>query len=131
MTANYIGKGDERINVSHRKEDKYSGGYIAAAIDDTGCHECVDLKLYRTNNRCYCCVWTYKPGHYVGGSGWAGGYGYHKSSAAAGEAIKNAGWQLSDSINGVGDNAIERAIRAIAENIYPNATQIAIVNAHG
>ena len=35
-------------------------------------------------------------GHWTSGSGHAGGYGYHKESAAIAEAIKSAGIELQD-----------------------------------
>ena len=54
-------------------------------------------------------------GYHTCGSGSAGGYGYHRASAAAGEAITNAGFKLSESINGAGDTAIEDALCAIAQ----------------
>ena len=63
------------------------------------------------------------------GHGSAGGYGYHKSSAAIGSAISSAGIELYGSpylqdeqdykkrayIGGVGETAIESALTAIAQ----------------
>lgn len=94
----------------------------------------------------YCSLWVNgkdKKGHeiYVSGRGNAGGYGYHKSSAAMQEALDSAGIELYGNayvpgrekekryglqtkkvdfkkrahINGVGDTAIEDAIMAIGE----------------
>ncbi len=48
------------------------------------------------------------------GSGYAGGYGYHKASAAAQDAMQSAGIALSAPIGGAGDSAIEAALGAIA-----------------
>lgn len=53
------------------------------------------------------------------GSGRAGGYGYHKISAALDDAIRSAGVKLVGddgkqlSIGGVGDSAIRHALEAI------------------
>lgn len=71
--------------------------------------------------------WTYG---YTSGHGSAGGYGYHKTSAAIGDAIRSAGIELYGSpylrsdrdegmkkrcdIGGVGDTAVRAALRAIA-----------------
>ena len=72
-----------------------------------------------------------KPEVYAAGHGSAGGYGYHKSSAAIQEAISSAGIKLYGSaygprhnepedfkkechIDGVGEQAIEYALTAIA-----------------
>jgi len=66
---------------------------------------------------------------YTSGRGVAGGYGYHKESAAIGEAISSAGFTLFGNasgygdkpdfkktchINGVGESAIKSALLAIA-----------------
>jgi hypothetical protein len=84
----------------------------------------VTLRIYFPGTRAYACIWTHgnAPEHSRNGSGMAGGYGYHKSSAAAGEAIRNAGFILSKDIGGVGDGAIREAVLAIAAAIgYPEA----------
>lgn len=49
------------------------------------------------------------------GNAKAGGYGYCKCSAALGQAIDDAGIALSERIHGVGDAAMERAIKAIGK----------------
>ena len=46
--------------------------------------------------------------------GKAGGYGYHKESAAIAEAIESAGIALDTDISGVGNSAILDALTAIA-----------------
>ena len=52
-------------------------------------------------------------GDTISGRGHAGGYGYHKSSAAIGSAIESAGITLSEDINGRGQSAIREALLAI------------------
>lgn len=42
----------------------------------------------------YCSLWVRGAGVYSAGHGQAGGYGYHKTSAALSEAIKSAGIEL-------------------------------------
>lgn len=70
----------------------------------------------------HCNVWT--PNGW--GHGAAGGWGYHKSSAALGEALQNAGYKLTGDvygsrrttqeahIGGVGSRAMEEALLAVA-----------------
>lgn len=65
----------------------------------------------------YASIWVHGPEHFTSGTGKAGGYGYHKSSAAIGDAIKSAGIELSKDIEGVGDGAIHEALSAIAETM--------------
>lgn len=61
----------------------------------------------------YATVWVHGD-HYTSGTGKAAGYGYHKQSAAIGDAIENAGIEMSESINARGDSAITEALEAIA-----------------
>ena len=62
------------------------------------------------------------PAEHRQGSGTAGGGGCCKLSAAAGEAIRNAGFDLSENIEGVGTSAVRDAMRAIADALgYPEA----------
>jgi len=89
---------------------------------------------------------------YVSGKGSAGGYGYHKSSAAIDEAIRSAGIELygspyapgktrtrrnggqeeaidykrQASISGVGDSAIQDALYAIGEALHYTRKQLHI-----
>ena len=69
----------------------------------------------------YASIWIQSSGIYTSGKGKAGGYGYHKESAAIGDAIKSAGIELSKDIEGLGDGAIEEALKAIALSLgFPN-----------
>jgi hypothetical protein len=63
----------------------------------------------------YASVWINTSEVHTSGKGKAGGYGYHKESAAIGAAIESAGITLDQSIDGVGDAAIEEALKAIAQ----------------
>ena len=62
----------------------------------------------------YASIWIYSGGTHTSGKGKAGGYGYHKESAAVAEAIKSAGITIDTDISGVGDGAICDALEAIA-----------------
>ena len=63
----------------------------------------------------YTSLWITTPDYHGSGTGKAGGYGYHKASAAISEAIRSAGIELDEDISGVGDRAIEDALEAIAQ----------------
>jgi hypothetical protein len=63
----------------------------------------------------YCSVWINPPGHdEASGYGTAGGYGYHKESAALEEAFESAGLKFAASFGGGGDHAMRKAIEAVA-----------------
>ena len=98
-------------------------------VDDAGSkRQIVDCRLYMGRSRnasaVYCSIWA--NGHinneqvWITGHGKAGGYGYHKPSAAMQNAITAAGFTLTDDngdimpINGRGDEAMYDAAVAIA-----------------
>ena len=62
----------------------------------------------------YASVWINTSEVHTSGKGKAGGYGYHKESAAIAAAIESAGISLDTDISGVGDGAIKEALSAIA-----------------
>lgn len=93
----------------------------------------VDVRWYmgRSSNASvvYCSLWIHDKKH-TSGYGIAGGYGYHKESAAMQEALASAGIKLYGSayntgekenfkkecyIDGVGDTAEDNAIKAIVK----------------
>ena len=123
------GKGT-KFTTSHRKENKcYFESYTAIVdgVDHKGNptkKTPVELRLYGTGNKNFACLWVHdssNSGVSRNGSGSAGGYGYHRPSAAAAEAIRNAGIKLSEDISGRGGQAIESAVKAIAEALgYSN-----------
>ena len=116
-----------KFNVNHRKDNAFYMQYTALVFKGAEASEAVTLRLYATNSRTYCCLWTggsYRLGKdgtetHRNGSGTAGGYGYHRGSAAACEAIYNAGIELDEDISGRGDSSIVEAVEAIARAIYP------------
>jgi len=74
----------------------------------------IDCRLYmgRSNNASavYCALWTFNSS----GTGSAGGYGYHKQSAAVNDAILSAGYTMAIHFGGSGEQAIRDALTAIA-----------------
>ena len=61
----------------------------------------------------YCALWVYCSPYYVSGRGKAGGYGYHKASAAFQDACDSAGIDLSQPVDGRGDELVREAMFAI------------------
>lgn len=61
----------------------------------------------------YCSLWVHSSPYYVSGRGKAGGYGYHKGSAAFQEACDSAGIELSQPVDGRGDEMVREALFAI------------------
>jgi hypothetical protein len=116
---------------AHRKENNFMYSYIGIVVIKKAVKQAVDLRIYGTNSRNYCCLWLNNGKQWAAGSAFAGGYGYHRPSAAAAEALKKAGVTLSEDIDGRGDSAIESALFALLTTMYPNAKIKEVVKAHG
>lgn len=106
------------VNMGGDKEQV--GGYKLVAVRNGELVELATLRLYmgrsRTASKVYCSLWiTGARGEWRSGHGTAGGWGYHKPSAAAADAFRNAGIELSDCIAGRGDSAIEGALKALGK----------------
>lgn len=104
-----------------RQNRKDNGFYKQLAMIDpkTG-REIVTARFYMPGQTTqYACIWVYgdigsEESAYGSGGGRAGGYGYHKASAALAEAISDAGITLDQSISARGDATMESALYAIA-----------------
>lgn len=125
MKAVFNSSAKTKYTTSHRKEGKCCFESFAAAIPSKYGIEAncvVDLRIYYTGVTACACIWVNADGVHTQGSGSAGGYGYHKSSAAAAYAILNAGFELSEPIDGRGTESITAAVKAISEAIgHPEA----------
>ena len=128
MKATHHPERQTKYTSTHRKEN---GGFmqeIAALVPSTyrknELHSVVTLRIYGTSAMNYACIWvnSQRKDIHCNGSGSAGGYGYHRPSAAAQVAINNAGFDLSQPIDGVGDSAMRDAVLALAKAAgYPSA----------
>lgn len=135
MKATYNKNAKTKFTTFHRKENKcYFDSYTALVpyfnkyTNREDLKAIVELRLYGTGNSNTAAIWINDTEIHTSGTGSAGGYGYHRPSAAAAEAITNAGFELDNPIAGRGDSAIEEAVMAIAESLgYKNAS---IFHAH-
>lgn len=90
-------------------------------LPDSGFAEPVETRLWMGRSSSasvvYCSIWVRSRDgkRYLSGRGSAGGYGYHKQSAALDDAIRSAGIRLAGSIGGCGEQAMEHALLAIAK----------------
>lgn len=100
-------------------------------------HQPIDCRCWmgRSNQASivYCSIWIHddKRGHWYAGNGSADGYGYHKESAAIGDAISSASVKLYGSpypgddgeetkiasIHGCGEESIRAALHAITKSL--------------
>lgn len=116
---------DPRIIYSYRRENHFDSPISLIDLDDG--REIACARFYQPNETVYCVVWIFsdKPAR---GCGKASGGGYHKKSAALGEALSRAGITLSEPIDGCGDAAMDDALLALARHI--GVTRPSIIRAH-
>ncbi len=95
-----------------------------------GLREVVTVRCYMGRSAkasvVYASIWVRAGDYLFSGHGKAGGYGYCKRSAAVDAAIRSAGITLSRSIAGVGIQAIEDAMLAIARHYYGDVPMIVV-----
>lgn len=84
----------------------------------------VELRFYMARSAdgaspVYASVWMQSRDRsiFASGHGSAGGYGYHKASTAAAEALRSAGVELAADISGRGNPAIIEAVEAVARRL--------------
>lgn len=117
------------FNTNHRKERYFYKELTAFTVLDGEIKTVATIRYYATDARHYAACWVH---HYNGwgqGTGYAGGWGYCRESAAAAEALQAAGVKLSQDINGRGQSAVIEALEAIAAEMYPGG-QVYIHSAH-
>ena len=116
MKATFKETKNNAINYSGKKETIATWNVIVNSND--GLKNIITARCYMgrsaSASTVYASIWVHSTDHQTSGTGKAGGYGYHKESAAIAEAIKSAGIELDKDIAGAGESAIEQALGAIA-----------------
>jgi hypothetical protein len=104
--------------------------YNIVARTARGLTNCITCRVYmgrsRNSSTVYASVWLYGKDCYGSGSGQAGGYGYHKESAAINDALQSAGIVLSSSVHGTGEH--EDALKATARALGYTGELLVITN---
>ena len=119
FSENFKGISRKKFDVISTKT--YVGQYTTLLVSPDVIKEVCTLKLYcdKNGSNVHALFWLYRwdngaRNQYVG-YGKAGGWGYHKASAAAAYSFESAGINLSEALDGRGDGAIRDALLAIAK----------------
>ena len=101
--------------------------YAVLGIVDGEIRSLVEARIYmsasRSAERMTAILWVHGK-NYASGSGYAGGYGYHKPSAAVGNAIDAAGIELDRHfIGGGGESVLIDALKAVALAAWPGVDE--------
>ena len=118
---------EDKRNIEHYRRESSFWRELSLIDLDKG-RSVLELRFYGSGSTVYAVTWIHaweygpdfaKAGYTAScrGYGKAGGYGYHKVSAAAQEAFRAAGITLSEDIGGRGDSAIEEALKAFAVHL--------------
>jgi len=116
MKAQIIKSQENGRNYGSEKE---TIGTMSAVVNTReGMKEAVTVRFYMARRSdgaslVYCSIWIMGKGLYASGTGKAGGYGYHKRSAALQYALDSAGVTLSEPIDGRGDSSMRDALEAV------------------
>ena len=102
------------VNYGYKKEMIRTYNVITDTLKEVITARCY-MGRSASASTVYASIWINASDVHTSGKGKAGGYGYHKESAAIAEAIESAGIELSKNISGVGEGAIHEALKAIAE----------------
>lgn len=140
MNATMIKQNAEGIRLSHREREEKNGlarGYKAVYMDAGKLVDLVDLRIaFTSSGTPYACVWCYQPGEFAkndmggcwnSGSGTAGGYGYHKGSAAVESAFRAAGIKFNSEVSGCGWERVKDAVQAAGEMLIDNSAPVYVV----
>jgi hypothetical protein len=114
--------GNENSNaIKYDKEKELIRSWNVIVNSNDGLKNIITARCYMgrsaSASTMYASIWIYDEKHHTSGSGKAGGYGYHKQSAAISDAIESAGIELNEDISGRGDSAIKEALEAIAATL--------------
>ena len=116
MKAQIVSTQSNAVNYDNKKELVNSWNVVVNS--DDGLKNIITVRCYMgrsaSASTIYASLWVCDAEHRTSGTGKAGGYGYHKESAAIAEAIRSAGIELDKDIAGAGESAIEQALGAIA-----------------
>lgn len=129
----FVAQQNMNATIREREENNIKRGYKAICISEDGkLRELVDLRIGQTDTTAYACVWLHVAGYgtYAHGSGKAGGYGYHRSSAASEEAFYSAGMTFNQSFSGCGDSMTREAVQAAGEYLA-NGAPVYVVEFYG
>lgn len=102
--------------AKNRKENHFYKEDAVLIVKDGIIKTVFTVRYYATQSTHYCCVWLSLPDKWIHTSGKAGGYGYHRESAALNDALRNAGI-IFRGLSGTGQN--EEALKLLFAFFYP------------
>lgn len=131
---------DMPSSYRERQEKHFYNGYKVVTIVNGEMVELVDARLGATNSCHYASVWLnmryYDNDYYntcgsARGAGKAGGYGYHRASAALDSALCRAGMRFSVGCSGMGESAMRDCLMCAGEYLKLEGAKVYLVECYG
>lgn len=123
-----------------RQEKHFYMGYKIVTIIDDKMETLIDARLGATDSCHYASIWLnteYTDYDYYNeygdarASAKAGGWGYHRASAALNSAFHRAGMRFNVGCNGMGESAMRDCLMCAGEYLKPANTKIYLVECYG
>lgn len=131
---------DMPASYRERQEKHFYNGYKVVTIVNGEMETLIDARLGGTSSCHYASIWLntkYTDYDYyikygdARASAKAGGYGYHRASAALESAFSRAGMHFSIGCSGMGESAMRDCLLAAGEYLKPTGAKIYLVECYG
>jgi hypothetical protein len=108
---------EDARSIEHYRRERSFWQELALIDLDKG-KVIASIRFYGSGPTIYCVAWIW-PSNLPSARGYgkAGGYGYHKASAAMAEALNAAGVKLALDIGGRGEGVMQEALTALAAHL--------------
>nr|DAH10724.1 MAG TPA: hypothetical protein [Caudoviricetes sp.] len=131
---------DMPASYRERQEKHFYAGYKIVTIVDDKMETLIDARLGATDNCHYASIWLntkYTDYDYYNkygdarASAKAGGYGYHRASAALESAFARAGMRFSVGCSCMGESAMRNCLMCAGEYLKPEGAKVYLVECYG
>lgn len=131
---------DMPVSYRERQEKHFYNGYKVVTIVNDEMETLIDARLGGTSSCHYASIWLntkYTDYDYyikygdARASAKAGGYGYHRASAALESAFSRAGMHFSIGCSGMGESMMRDCLLAAGEYLKPTGAKIYLVECYG
>lgn len=131
---------DMPASYRERQAKHFYNGYKVVTVINGEMIELVDARLGATDSCHYASVWLntrYYDNKYYNnmgsarGAGKAGGYGYHRASAALESAFARAGMRFSVGCSCMGESAMRDCLMCAGEYLAPENAKVYLVECYG
>lgn len=136
----FVPSSDMPMSYRERQEKHFYNGYKVVTIVNDEMETLVDARLGGTNNCNYASIWLntkYSDYDYYNeygdarASAKAGGYGYHRASAALESAFTRAGMCFTVGCSGMGESMMKDCLLAAGEYLKPANAKVYLVECYG